>query len=92
MRSFFGSDSKFYSNDLCLDTSNGDTIASLDIKKLKMNEKELALINQWESVISWAKQTDNYNPQLTYGVYQIFAELNTFYKDENTNKKVWHNV
>lgn len=92
MRSFFGSDSKFYHNDLCLDTSNGDTIASLDIKKLKMNEKELALINQWESVISWAKQTDNYNPQLTYGVYQIFAELNTFYKDENTNKKIWHNV
>ena len=29
---------------------------------------------------------------LTYGVYQIFAELDTSYKDEMTDKVVYDNV
>ena len=34
-----------------------------------------------------AKKAKNYNPNLTYGVYQIFAELNTFTTDEETGEK-----
>lgn len=34
MRSFEGSDGSFYRNELCLDTTNGETIASNELKKL----------------------------------------------------------
>ena len=32
-----------------------------------------------------------YDPSLTYGMYQIFAEIDTFYKDD-AGKTVWNNV
>ena len=38
-----------------------------------------------------AKDTEEYNESLTYGVYQIFAEIDTSYKDEEDNT-VWNNV
>ncbi len=91
MRTFTGSDGRFYRNELCLDGTNGETIALRDIKDLQMGEKEKALMAQWEAVLSHAKQCDGYNPALTYGVYQIYAELDTSYKDETTGATVWDN-
>lgn len=91
MRTFWGSDERFYRNELCLDTTNGDTLASKNIKRLKADKKEQDILDQWNTVLLWAKKTNNYDPSLTYGVYQIFAELDTSHKDEQTGETVWDN-
>lgn len=92
MRSFTGSDGRFYRNELCLDSTNGDTIALHDIKKLALDDKEQAIMKQWETVLQWAKKAENYNPALTYGVYQIYAELDTSHVEETTGDTIWDNV
>ena len=92
MRTFTGSDGRFYRNELCLDGTNGETIALRDIKALAVGKKEQDILKQWETVLHWAKKTENYNPALTYGVYQIFAELDTSHVDEITGNKVWDHV
>lgn len=92
MRTFTGSDGRFYRNELCLDSTNGETVAVNDMKKLIKHRKENALLKQWETVLNFAKQTKNYNSELTYGVYQIFAELDTSHTDEVTGSTVWDNV
>lgn len=91
MRSFTGSDGRYYRNELCLDTTNGPTIASEDIKKLSPNEAERKILSQWELLMSEVKKTKEYDSSLTYGLYQIFAEIDTSYKDED-NKTVWNNI
>ena len=91
MRSFNGSDGRYYRNELCLDTTNGQTIASKDLKKLVMGDKEKALIKQWKQVLKAAKEDNRYKGNLTYGVYQLYAELDTSYKDRLGNT-VWDNV
>lgn len=91
MRSFTGSDGRYYRNELCLDTTNGPTIASEDIKKLSPNEAERKVLSQWELLMSEVKKTKEYDASLTYGLYQIFAEIDTSYKDED-NKTVWNNI
>ena len=92
MRTFTGSDGRFYRNELCLDGTNGETIALRDIKGLSLGDKERAILKQWETVLQWAKKAENYNPALTYGVYQIFAELDTSHIDETTGNTIWDNV
>lgn len=92
MRTFTGSDGRFYRNELCFDSTNGETIALRDIKKLVVGDKEKAILQQWETVLYWAKKADNYNSTLTYGVYQIFAELDTSHVDETTGNTVWDHV
>lgn len=37
------------------------------------------------------KKTKEYNSSLTYGVYQIFAEIDTSYKDDE-GKTIWNNI
>lgn len=91
MRTFTGSDGRFYRNEMCLDTTNGPTIASEDIKKLSPNEAEKKILAQWDLLMSEVKKTKEYNSSLTYGLYQIFAEIDTSYKDE-VNKTVWNNI
>ncbi len=86
MRSFVGTDNRYYRNELCLDTTNGHTLASLELKSLNVSIKEKELFDIWETILRWAKKTDNYNNKLTYGVYQIFSELNTFTRDDETGK------
>jgi len=88
MRSFMGSDGRFYRNELCLDITNGKTLAFEKLERLEINEKEHQLIKQWENILSSAKKTKNYNSKLTYGVFQIFAELNTWQKNE-LDKRVY---
>lgn len=92
MRTFTGSDGRFYRNELCLDGTNGETIALRDIKGLALGKKEQDILKQWEAVFGWAKKTEDYNPALTYGVYQIFAELDTSHVDDATGSTVWDNV
>ncbi len=90
MRSFKGSDGKEYLNRLTLDTSNGITLASRDIAELKKNDSEIALINQWQKVLDDAKKTVEYNPNTTYGLYQIKNDLNTTHLDEDSGKPVFN--
>ncbi|MCL2605734.1 MAG: hypothetical protein FWD93_00440 [Coriobacteriia bacterium] len=94
MRTLTGSDGCFYRNELCFDETDGEMIALRDIRGLGLNKSEKVLFAQWEMVLICAKneRTDDYNSALTCGVYQIFAELNTKYKDEVTGKTVWDNV
>lgn len=91
MRTFTGSDGRFYRNELCMDTTNGPTVASEDLKKLVCGPAEQRILDQWKTLMGAVKQADEYNPRLTYGVYQIFAEIDTSYKDDEGNT-VWNNV
>ncbi|MGO5335650.1 hypothetical protein ACTQZS_02435 [Bilifractor sp. LCP19S3_H10] len=91
MRTFTGSDGRFYRNELCMDTTNGPTVASVDLQKLVCGPAEQRMISQWKTLMDAVKQTDEYNPKLTYGVYQIFAEIDTSYKDDDGNT-VWNNI
>lgn len=88
MRSFTGSDGRFYRNQLCLDCTNGNTLAKEKLADFHPNAKEQQLLRQWALVLENAKKTANYDRTLTYGVYQIIDELNTSYKDEK-NKTVY---
>ena len=99
MRTFTGSDGRFYRNELCFDETNGATLATRDIQGLTLNNHEKGLIEQWKTLLYWAKRVmanernnGGYNPALTYGVYQIYAELDTSYTDETTGKTVYDNV
>lgn len=92
IRTFTGSDGRFYRNELCLDGTNGETIALQDIKSLGFSDKEKAIWKQWETVLHWAKKAENYNSALTYGVYQIYAELDTSHIDETTGDTIYDNV
>jgi hypothetical protein len=86
--SFNGSDGRYYRNELCFDTTNGDTVASADLAKMILDEEEKKLMTLWENILAEAKKTANYDPNLTYGVYQITKELNTSHKEgTGTSKK-----
>ena len=61
MRTFVGSDKRFYRNNLCFDTTNGETIASEAIRKYKMNQTERELFDLWDKILKSAKNTKNYN-------------------------------
>lgn len=87
MRSFYGSDGRFYKNELCLDITNGETIASKNISKLICNERESNILNEWNKIISYIKTTNEYDSSLTYGIFQIEKEINTFSKNEQGDIK-----
>lgn len=75
--SFTGSDGRYYKNELCFE---GGTLARKDLEKYTLDETEKELLGLWEQILDKAKNTANYNSFLTYGVYQIIKELNTFEK------------
>lgn len=91
-RTFTGSDGIFYRNELCLDTTNGETVASKDIKKMKPNETEKKILDLYKTLLNHIKETKEYNSELTYGIYQIFAEIDTSFTDETTGKTVYNNI
>ena len=74
---------------MCLDTTNGETIATTDLKRLHKSEVANELLTQWENVLQSAKKTENYNPNINYGVYQIFTDLNTTHKDEKDGSTIY---
>lgn len=88
MREFVGSDGRHYKNQLCLDTTNGETLASQRIKDMMKTEEENVLLELWQKIIEEAKQTVNYNYEYNYGLYQIKDELNTEHIDPDTGNSV----
>ena len=88
IREFIGSDGRHYKNQLCLDTTNGETLASKTLKVMKKTEEEKVLLSLWGRILEKAKQTANYNPSFNYGLYQIKIELNTTHFDEDTGSNV----
>ncbi len=91
MRTFMGSDERFYKNELCLDDTHGETLALRDLKSLHPNKQEKNIIAQWKMVLKYAKQAKEYNPNLTYGVYQIYAEIDTSYINNITGITEYNN-
>lgn len=73
--SFIGSDDRFYRNELCFDN---DTLAIQDLRKMQLDSADNKILGLWKSVLECAKQTDEYNPQYTYGLWQIESELNVW--------------
>lgn len=78
--SFDGSDGRYYRNELCFDTTNGDTVASTDLAKMTLDADEEVLMKLWNDILAEAKRTVNYDGRFTYGAYQITKELNTSHK------------
>lgn len=78
--SFNGSNDRYYRNEICFDTTNGDTVASADLAKMTLDTDEKALMKLWDDILTKAKRTANYDSRFTYGVYQITKELNTSHK------------
>lgn len=76
--SFTGSDGRYYRNELCFDDTHGYTVAHADLLKMFLDKAEEELINIFGKILEEAQGTKNYKPELTYGVYQITKELNTF--------------
>lgn len=87
MREFIGSDGRFYRNQLTLDTTNGKTLAATEIDMMQKNKAELELIEQWQRILHDAKQTEEYNPSVNYGLYQIYKELDIDIVDQTTGEK-----
>ena len=88
MREFIGSDGRHYKNHLCLDITNGKTIAHQALQLKKKNDNENVLLDLWKKILTQAKNTANYNPSYNYGLYQIRTELNTDHVDPDTGETV----
>lgn len=56
-------------------------------KETALDEDEKQLLCVWNKILEEARQTANYNPAFTYGVYQITKELNTFVKTGSGSRK-----
>lgn len=83
--SFTGSDGRYYKNELCFDK---DTIASKDLEKYELNEDEKELMDLWKRILNRVRKIEDSDKDITYGVYQIDKELNTFsYVFEGKTKK-----
>lgn len=91
-RSFTGTDGIYYRNELSLDNSNGDTLACKKIKTSKLDAADKKMLKAWDTVMFWAKKCKEYNKLTTYGLYQIFTDLDTSYVDEETGNIVWNYV
>ncbi|WP_218936990.1 hypothetical protein [Mycoplasma nasistruthionis] len=82
LRSFYGSDKRFYKNEFSLDTTLGETLTTKALEKLEFNQAENKILGVWMQILIEAKKTENYNPEFNYGLYQIIQELNTFKKEK----------
>lgn len=89
IRTFEGSDGHFYRNELCLETTNGPTVASRALQNFSANKIEFEMLSLWKVIIELAKKTKNYNSKLTYGIYQITVELDTYVHDDVTDKNIY---
>ena len=84
MRSFYGSDGRYYKNQICLDGSNGKTAALKDLEALEIGNDEKELIFRWQRVFSEASVCPGYEESLSYGVHQIRTELDSSQRLNNT--------
>ena len=91
-RTFKGSDGRFYRNEFCLDITNGETVASEELKNLNSNEREKKIFDLYANLLIHIRDTKEYNKELTYGIYQIFSEIDTFFVDEVSGKTIYNNI
>ena len=73
--SFYGSDERYYRNELCFDDG---TLASTTLYEFDLDEEEKGLMDLWRKILIESRSTKNYNKDFSYGIYQIDKELNTF--------------
>ena len=79
--SFYAPDGNYYRNELCFDNTNGETCASNLLQTYSnIDEDEKTLLSLWNKILLEAKKCKKYDEKLTYGIYQINKELNTFYQ------------
>lgn len=90
LRTIKGSNGKLYRNEFSLDTTHGETLSSKKLKEMKKTKEEKEIIEIFNKVLEYAKETKEYDEDMTYGVYQIDQELNTRYKDEKLNKTIYN--
>ena len=57
----------------------------MEYEELDDDEKEL--FELWKKILEEARETEGYNPELNYGVYQITKELNTFTEEKQGKGK-----
>ena len=88
-RSFRGSDGKYYRNELSFDGSNGDTLAITKLQDATLDDEDTRMLDAWRIILEEAKKCEEYDPEITYGLFQIHADLDTFEIDEN-DVKVWN--
>lgn len=101
IRSLNGSDGRLYINELCLGMVNEfddkgniirkrNTLAMQKLDELSFvpNEDEEKLIQLWNDILAEARTTKNYNPEFTYGPFQIEQDLNTYKIIEEGKKKI----
>lgn len=88
IREFIGSDGRHYKNQLCLDETNGETLAGKTLRTMIKNNEEKVLLTLWNKIIKQAKLTTNYTPKINYGLYQIKTELNTSHNDTITGDNI----
>ncbi len=82
--SFTWSDKRFYKNELCL---SQNTFSDTELSKLTLNNTDKNILALWDELLWEAKKTENYNPDYTYGLYQIIQELNTYIYDSKSYTK-----
>lgn len=88
MVSQYGSDGRLYLNQICLD---GDTLARKYLDKYiedgyEPTDEENELFELYEKLMrEVANGKEEYNPDFTYGIYQIEKEIDTTYHDAKGN-------
>ena len=53
----------------------------------KLDDDEKELFNLWKKILEEARETEGYDSELNYGVYQITKELNTFTEEKQRKGK-----
>lgn len=82
MRSFKGSDGHFYRNELCFDnldektTLARETLDKFIANGYDLSDEEKTLFEKWNAILEKVHETDEYNSDFTYGLYQIDEEIN----------------
>lgn len=85
--SFFGTDCRFYKNELCLSegTVAKETLDSMIKNGITLSNIEKELISEYEKIIKEIKRKDiktdtnlyeEFNPRFTYGLFQINKQIN----------------
>lgn len=83
-RSLNGSDGRYYRNELCFDEG---TLASKDLANYTLTNEEQDLINSYNDLLKEIKNCEEYNPDFSYGTFQIQEEINIDVEVDSINKK-----
>ena len=83
-RSMVGSDGRSYKNELCFDNLDGKiTLAKEKLDEYiaagyELSDLEQKMFDKWNDILTYIHDncSDEYNPEYTYGLYQIDEEIN----------------